>query len=71
VPHHGSSKTAEKHFLENLDAEILICSCSRSQYERQQVIDFKGEAKTYYTPRDGAVAVYIDKDGYVARPSWP
>jgi competence protein ComEC len=71
VPHHGSRKTVEQHFLENLDADILICSCSQTQYERQQVIDYRSKAETFYTPKDGAVAVYIDKDGYVARPSWP
>ena len=65
VPHHGSRSTTEKHFLENLDAGILICSCSRSRYERQQVIEPVGEAKTFYTPKDGAVAVYIDKDGTI------
>jgi competence protein ComEC len=65
VPHHGSSKTAEADFLEKLDADILICSCGRSQYERQQVIGLGSKAKTYYTLRDGAIVVYINKDGQI------
>jgi len=71
VPHHGSRKTVEQHFLENLDADILICSCSQTQYERQQVIDSGSEAKTFYTARDGTIAVYIDKDGRTETYSTP
>ncbi len=71
VPHHGSRRTADQHFLESLDADILICNCGQSGYERQQVIDPAGDAKTFYTPRDGAVAVYIDKDGRIKTYSTP
>jgi competence protein ComEC len=31
VPHHGSSKTAEQHFLENLNAGISIVSCGQDR----------------------------------------
>lgn len=63
VPHHGSSKTAEQHFLENLDAEILICSCSRGQYERTNRSPDK--KKSLYTARGGAIPVCIEKDGTI------
>lgn len=65
VPHHGSKRTAEQHFIENLDAEILICSCSRSDYERNRVIKFQSKAKWLCTAERGAVIVCIDKDGLV------
>ncbi|MBA7641845.1 hypothetical protein ES703_49530 [subsurface metagenome] len=68
VPHHGSVKTAEPDFLENLDADILICSCGRSQYERKNRVPGPGprdpnKAKSLYTPKDGAITVCISKDG--------
>ena len=66
VPHHGSVNTLEDDFLEKLDADILICSCGRSQYERQQqMIKGKGNAKSFYTPEHGAVAVSISRDGMI------
>jgi len=63
VPHHGSVKTAEPDFLENLDADILIYSCDRTQFERQQKINRQNNAKSFYTPKDGAVTVCITKGG--------
>jgi len=65
LPHHGLVKTLEADFLEKLDADILICSCGRGQYERRQVINFQNGAKTFYTPKDGAVVVYVEKDGTI------
>ena len=68
VPHHGLAKTAEPDFLERLDPDILICSCSRSQYERTSrasgpVNRDPNKAKSFYTARDGAIIVRIKKDG--------
>ncbi|MCH7559072.1 MAG: ComEC/Rec2 family competence protein [Planctomycetes bacterium] len=66
VPHHGSVNTLEDDFLEKLDADILIYSCGRTQYERQQqMIKGKGNAKSFYTPEHGAVAVSISRDGMI------
>jgi len=65
VPHHGSAKTLETGFLESLDADILICSCGRRQYERQQINKEQNKAKLFYTPRDGAITVCISKDGTI------
>jgi competence protein ComEC len=61
VPHHGSAKTLETDFLESLEADILICSCSTSQYEKQQT----DKAKWLYTATGGAATVCIDEDGTV------
>jgi len=65
VPHHGSSKTAEQHFLENLNAGILICSCGRRDYERQRTTRAENKAKSFYTARDGALTVCIKKNGTI------
>jgi competence protein ComEC len=65
VPHHGSVKTLEPPFLEKLDPEILICSCGRSGYERQQAAGRTYKSKVFYTARDGAVTVRIDSNGAI------
>ncbi len=65
VPHHGSTRTSEPAFLESLDADVLIYSCSRTQYERQQTNKRKNEAKSFYTAKDGAITVCINKDGTI------
>jgi beta-lactamase superfamily II metal-dependent hydrolase len=65
VPHHGSVKTLEPAFLEKLDPEILICSCGRSGYERQQAAGQMYKSRVFYTARDGAVTVRIDGNGTI------
>jgi len=65
VPHHGSAKTTDANFLETLKADILICSCSKSRYENQQVIKPDNNTKLFYTPKDGAVTICVDKDGTI------
>jgi len=64
VPHHGSKNTADADFLGSLNADILIYSCGRRQYENQQVIE-QNEAEAFYTPIDGAISVCINKDGTI------
>jgi len=65
VPHHGSVNTLEADFLEKLDADILICSCGRTQYEKQQVIKEKSNTKLFYTPKDGTITIRINKDSTI------
>jgi len=65
VPHHGSVKTLHAEFLKNLEADILISSCSREQYERQQLIGRKNKAKAFFTARDVAITVRVDEDGTI------
>ena len=65
VPHHGSARTLESNFLESLGVDILICSCGRREYERQQVITTGKEVKSFYTARDGAVTIWVSKDSEV------
>ena len=75
VPHHGSTRTSEPAFLESLDADVLIYSCGRDQYERHQKIKQekasqggnpqKNEVKSFYTGGDGAITVCINKEGTI------
>ncbi|MCX5635145.1 MAG: MBL fold metallo-hydrolase, partial [Planctomycetota bacterium] len=63
VPHHGSIRTLDDSFLENLNAGILIYSCGRTQYENQHSSQPANSIKSFYTARDGAITVRIDKNG--------
>jgi len=68
VPHHGSTSTLDAEFLGHLDADILMCSCSRKQYERmgrdtESVGSIPTEARLLYTSEDGAITVFIDENG--------
>jgi len=63
VPHHGSIRTMDAEFLKTLDPDILICSCSRSQYEKQQVKRPIDNTQPFYTAKDGTIAVHIDSEG--------
>jgi competence protein ComEC len=70
VPHHGSTSTLDLEFLEHLDADILICSCGRKQYEKRDIDPesmryFPAGAGLLYTPDTGAVNISIDKNGRI------
>lgn len=66
VPHHGSINTLDKSFLDKLDAEVLICSCNRRQYEAARDILTDDQAEVFYTNRDGAVTLRIDGNGKIS-----
>lgn len=63
VPHHGSAKTLDPAFIKNLKPDILICSCGRSEYQKNQTAKLRNEAKSFYTARDGALTISISTDG--------
>jgi len=70
VPHHGSVKTADPDFLENLDADILICSCGRSRYKSKNRVSGPGprgpnKTKSFHTAGLGAVTVCLGKEGTI------
>ncbi|MGA1979274.1 MAG: DNA internalization-related competence protein ComEC/Rec2 [Sedimentisphaerales bacterium] len=65
APHHGSRKTTEQHFIENLDAGILIYSCGQRDYQRQQTTKTENKTKSFYTARDGAATICIKRDGAI------
>jgi competence protein ComEC len=68
VPHHGSTTTLDVNFLEHLEADVLICSCGRRQYERmgrdtESMKSVPAETKSLFTSEDGAITVIVDKNG--------
>jgi len=69
VPHHGSATTADPDFLENLEADILLYSCEERQYEKLNSFgndeSIANNAKSFYTPRDGAIIIRIRKNGTI------
>ena len=70
VPHHGSASTLDVEFLKNLDADVLICSCGRRQYERMGR-DTKSAGyppagdKSLCTFKDGVITVIVEKEGMI------
>ena len=66
APHHGSAKTLEPAFLKTLQPEVLICSCSRSDYRKHRIIDPIANARCFYTARSGALTCRIDTDGSIS-----
>jgi competence protein ComEC len=65
MPHHGSARTTEPSFVDKTGAAVTIASCSKSSYEKRQVIRQSQNLKSYYTGLDGAVTVCINKQGII------
>jgi len=70
VPHHGSTTTLNPEFLKHLDADVLICSCGRRQYERmsrdtESAMYVPPETKSFCTAEDGTITVIVKKDGMI------
>ena len=65
VPHHGSVRTLDADFLKNLEADVLIFSCGRRQYEKQTLSRYKNSNKVFFTAKDGAITISIDKNGRI------
>jgi len=68
APHHGSIVTLDTEFLKSLDADVLIYSCDRTQYERitrdtEHAAHVSDEAKSFYTAENGAIVICVEKDG--------
>ena len=68
VPHHGSATTLDVEFLKHLDADVLIFSCGRRQYEMmgrdmESMRYVPAENKSLCTSEDGAITVFVDKNG--------
>ncbi len=65
APHHGSAKTTEPYFIEKIEPMFVICSCSRTSYEKGHVIGNSEKLKWYYTGKDGAVTARISEQGKI------
>jgi len=68
-PHHGSVRTLEPAFLQQLEPDILICSCGRRAYESQAVVK-RENTECFYTAADGAVTVRIGANGLIKTESF-
>ncbi len=65
APHHGSVRTLDRHFLDTLGSQIVICSCGRTDLEKHRVIQPTTKRKILYTPADGTVTVSLDSKGRI------
>jgi competence protein ComEC len=65
VPHHGSMRTLDPGFLQRLDANLILCSCARRDFDQGRVIQPDSHVQAFFTARDGAVSICIDADGAV------
>jgi len=65
VPHHGSARTLEANFLEALSPDIIISSCGDSAIEKGLVVAPGGNTREFYTARDGAITVRVDRSGKI------
>jgi competence protein ComEC len=65
VPHHGSLSTSDPRFLKRLSARYLIVSCGVGDLHRVQNNEIEIEGQWFYTGRDGAVIVNINKNGEI------
>lgn len=65
VPHHGSLSTSDPRFLKSLDARYLIVSCGVGDLHRLQNNEIEIGGRWFYTGRDGAVIVNINKSGEI------
>jgi len=59
------SSTLEPDFVKALGPEIVICSCSRTSYQKNRVATFGQRPKCLYTPRDGCITLRLSSDGRI------
>ncbi|OQA02749.1 MAG: ComEC family competence protein [Planctomycetes bacterium ADurb.Bin401] len=64
TPHHGSGKTTYPAFINYFKPEHLVTSCSDVQFERT-IPEIRNFANSFFTCRDGAVTVSINKTGKI------
>jgi competence protein ComEC len=66
APHHGSLTTLAPSFLAELNPQIVICSCSRSQWKKGRIVQEQGDYRVLCTANHGAVSVRIDASGQLS-----
>ncbi|HON92279.1 MAG TPA: ComEC/Rec2 family competence protein [Sedimentisphaerales bacterium] len=65
APHHGSIRTLDGRFIEQLDPRVIVCSCARRDYEQGRMIQTSPGRKLLITARDGAISVCIAEEGMI------
>jgi competence protein ComEC len=63
VPHHGSIWSGSSDFLNSLGAKYLMCSCGQRYFERVNSSASYVNGTWFYTARDGAIYLRIDRHG--------
>ncbi len=63
VPHHGSLKTRLYGFLDALEADIFLYSCSERLLDSLKKSNQTSLSKSFYTCEDGAIIVSVNKSG--------
>ncbi len=66
VPHHGSTVTQDRTFLQRLKPSVQICSCDQKQYTRRANLAEEGNGREFYTARNGAITVCVEDSGVVS-----
>jgi competence protein ComEC len=66
TPHHGSARTIDQQFLSAVQPEVVISSCGRAAYEKHRLLQPPADSRAFWTARDGAITVRIDKEGDMA-----
>ncbi len=61
MPHHGSTRNLVDRFVERINPQSVIISCSAGRYESSYKP--KMPVRAFYTPVDGAVTIRITADG--------
>ena len=65
VPHHGSLRTRLHNFLDVLDADIFIYSCSERLFDSLKKSNQSVPVKSFYTCADGAITIFFDENGMI------
>jgi competence protein ComEC len=65
APHHGSTRTLDEGFLEQLAPGLVVCSCGRTDYERGRVLRKVTGTQLMHTAAAGAITIRIDGAGMV------
>jgi competence protein ComEC len=66
LPHHGSAKTTDPAFVEELNPQLAICSSGPAAYQNHRIIAPLPHIAFLCTATDGAVNVTIAKDGRIS-----
>ena len=64
TPHHGSGRTLEPIFLNTFKPEFLITSCSEARLTSISE-EIKKFGQSYYTCKDGAITVSVNRIGQI------
>jgi competence protein ComEC len=64
MPHHGSTANLSDRFVEQIDPQTVIISCSRAR--QPNAYKPPSPIKALYTPTDGAITTKIKADGAIS-----